>query len=125
MRTMYPQFTWSVQGEAIVFRGKIRVKPEFSEYSLEIKYEKGCSPKVYVKNPQLVPNAPHVYPSDRRLCLYHPDNFKWSDDKLVAKEIMQWTQAWLYFYECWLDTGNWYGPEAPHGGAKSEIPSDK
>ena len=34
--------------------------------------------------------------------------------KLVAKEIMSWTIAWLYFYEAWLQTGKWFGPESHH-----------
>ena len=118
MKALFPKFSAKVQGHKVVFKGKLRVKPEFQEYSLEIIYDGDKKPKVYVRHPELAPNAPHIYPQGRYLCLYHPSNFTWTAEKLVAKEIMQWTIAWLYFYECWLDTGVWYGPEVAHGELK-------
>jgi len=33
----------------------------------------------------------------------------------VAGDIMGWTAGWIYFYEYWLQTGEWIGPEVPHG----------
>ena len=42
-------------------------------------------------------------------------NYNWNVDKLIAKDIVPWTAAWIYFYEYWLRTGEWVGPEAPHG----------
>lgn len=120
MKALYPQFRSVVRGDKVEFRGKIRVKPEFSEYSIRIVYEGGYKPKVYVEMPVLLPNTPHVYPGGY-LCLYHPKYFRWTADKLIAKEIMQWTIAWLYFYECWKDTGVWYGPEVAHGEPKDDT----
>ena len=31
---------------------------------------------------------------------------------------MDWTIAWIYFYEVWLETKIWYGPEASHNNKK-------
>ena len=33
---------------------------------------------------------------------------------LIARYIVPWAAAWLYFYEVWLDLGVWLGPEVPH-----------
>ena len=29
--------------------------------------------------------------------------------KFLSKTIVPWTVEWLYFYELWLATGEWYG----------------
>ena len=33
---------------------------------------------------------------------------------------MDWTIAWIYFYEVWLETNIWYGPEVPHNNNKEK-----
>lgn len=71
---------------------------------------------------QLVPNAPHTY-SEGNICLYYPGNFHWRQGMLIAGRIMQWTIAWIYFYEAWLETGVWFGPEVPHGESPKEEDS--
>lgn len=81
------------------------------------KNELGNTPKVFVLSPQLVDCPKHTY-KEGCLCLYHPDNFKWNAHKLVAQEIMQWTCAWIYCYEYWLQSGEWVGPEVAHSKQK-------
>ncbi|WP_295212547.1 hypothetical protein [uncultured Chryseobacterium sp.] len=113
MKQKYPQFKHKQEGNTIIFEGTLQVKPEFPVYTISIIYRGSLSPIVKVLNPQLVENPPHVYKSeDNKLCLYHPKNFKWTKEKFIAKEILEWTAGWLYFYEVWLETGVWYGPEA-------------
>ncbi|WP_294322708.1 hypothetical protein [uncultured Chryseobacterium sp.] len=113
MKQKYPQFKHKQEGNTITFEGTLQVKPEFPVYTISIIYRGSLSPIVKVLNPQLVENPPHVYKSeDNKLCLYHPKNFKWTKEKFIAKEILEWTAGWLYFYEVWLETGVWYGPEA-------------
>ncbi|WBX96036.1 hypothetical protein [Chryseobacterium gambrini] len=113
MKQRYPQFKHKQEGGNIVFTGTLQVKPEFPVYTISITYRGGASPIVKVINPQLVENPPHVYKlADNKLCLYNPKNFTWTKEKLIAKEILEWTAGWLYFYEVWLETGIWYGPEA-------------
>ena len=97
------------------------VMPELPIYNVSVYYRFNLSPKVFVNSPVLDEKCPHVF-RDNSLCLYHRDNYKWNADKLVATSIMEWTIAWIYFYEAWLQTGEWYGPEVPHGsGVKKEI----
>ena len=113
MKQRYPQFKHKKEGNTIVFEGTLQVKPEFPVYTISILYRGSLPPIVKVVNPQLVENPPHVYRSaENKLCLYHPNNFNWTKEKFVAKEIIEWTAGWLYFYEVWLETGVWYGPEA-------------
>jgi len=115
MRSRYPQFKHTrTKDGCIVFKGKLRVKPELPEYEVKILYCGDKSPKVYILNPAPVEGAPHIYSNTKSLCLYHPDNFKWHGGKLIAEDIMGWTAGWIYFYEYWLQTGKWVGPEVPH-----------
>jgi len=119
MKSKYPQFQSKKMGDSIVFTGDLFVKPELPIYSLSIEYKGNLRPTVKVIYPILVEKPPHTF-ADKSLCLYHSDNFKWNADKLIAKEIMQWTIAWIYFYEYWLQTGKWIGPEVPHNTEKKD-----
>lgn len=70
-------------------------------------------PEVKIESPKIHSDAPHRY-SDGSLCLYFPQDNDWSPSKFIAKTIVPWTALWLAFYEIWLDTDHWYGPEASH-----------
>lgn len=120
MRQKYPQFKSKIEGNSIIFTGDLQVKPEFPKYKVSVEYRNSLSPIVKILSPQLVDNPPHVY-SEKKLCLYHPDNFKWKKEKLISNEIIEWTSAWIYFYEVWLETGKWYEPEAPHNIQKQDY----
>lgn len=113
MKSKYPQFKSKRVGDKVIFTGELFIRPELPKYFISIEYNGIISPKVTVLSPPLVEASPHTYP-DKSLCLYHPKNFHWSADKLVAKQIMDWTIEWIYFYEYWLQTGTWIGPEVPH-----------
>lgn len=113
MRKAYPQFT-SHGGEGEYrFRGPLQPQEEGEAYSVDIYYQAGQSPTVFVRKPELEDDPPHTY-KDNSLCLYHPSVFRWHEGRLIARYIVPWTKAWLYFYEQWLDLGVWYGPEVPH-----------
>lgn len=115
MKQRYPHFKSKKRGKYdIEFTGDLQVKSELPIYTISIRYRGNKSPIVKVIKPALVDNAPHIYPTERNLCLYHPANFNWCKEKLIANEIMEWTAVWIYFYEVWLQTNKWYGPEAPH-----------
>lgn len=117
MRSLWPQFTHKCVGNKIIFTGCLKVSEEIQEYKIKVVYDGGSAPRVYILRPQLVDNPKHVY-KEGCLCLYHPDNFKWNAHKLVAQEIMQWTCAWIYCYEYWLQSGEWVGPEVAHNNQK-------
>lgn len=121
MRTLYSGFQAVQTDTELSFVGTLQVRDDLPEYKIKIRYRGSLSPYVTVLSPKLVENPPHVYPEGKRLCLYHPDNYRWTINKLIAKEIVPWTAAWIYFYEYWLRTGEWIGPEAPHGTSKEEL----
>lgn len=114
MRSRYPQFAREGRDGIYTFRGGLRPRPESVEYQVLVKYCLLKKPGVWITSPTIVPDAPHRYPSDLSLCLYYPDDFIWRKDTSLARYILPWTAAWLYFYEQWLETGVWLGPEAPH-----------
>lgn len=119
MKSKFPQFKSKQKGDNIVFTGDLFIKPELPVYNVSIEYKGNLRPTVKVISPALVEKPPHTF-ADKSLCLYHSDNFKWSSDKLIAKEIMHWTIAWIYFYEYWLQTGKWIGPEVSHNTEKKD-----
>lgn len=115
MRNLYPQFKASKKSEdEVEFTGQLQVKPELPVYTVSIVYRGQESPIIKVISPKLVENAKHVYRNNGALCLYHPKDFTWNGERLIAKEIVSWTAAWIYFYEAWLQKSVWYGPEAEH-----------
>ena len=121
MRSKYPQFKVKKKSKSeFEFIGSLQVKPEFPVYTVSITYRGSSSPLVKVLSPELVSNPPHFYKQTQTLCLYHPDNFKWTKEKLVATDIVSWTAAWIYFYEVWLEKEIWYAPEAPHTTQKNQ-----
>jgi hypothetical protein len=83
-------------------------------FRVGIFYKGALPPKVYLLRPMLADNAPHVYRKDGSLCVYYFADWTWSEDKHLASTIVPWTIVWLYFYEIWLETGEWLGDEAPH-----------
>lgn len=87
-------------------------------YPFDGSYSK--SPSVWVIRPAISENAPHRYP-DKSLCLYFPKDHSWTPYFFISKTIIPWSALWLAFYEIWLDTDVWYGPEAPHKNGEKKI----
>lgn len=115
MKSRYPHFKYKQNGDNdIVFTGDLFIKPELPIYTVSIHYRGNLSPIVKILNPVLVKDPPHYYKSSDSVCLYHPDNYKWRKENLIASNIISWTIAWIYFYEYWLQTGDWVGPEVSH-----------
>ena len=83
-------------------------------YQVVVNYKMSESPKVFVTEPQLE-RPPHLY-DDGSLCLYYPKDVgkRWERNSKIAETIIPWTALWLHYYELYLETGEWLGPEAPH-----------
>jgi hypothetical protein len=113
MRKYFPDFKYRRKGNNVVFTGDLFVTPEIPIYTVSIECGIDISPIVKVKNPVLHPKAPHIF-KGKCLCLYHKNNFRWDDKKLITNEIIHWTISWIYFYEYWLQSGEWVAPEIPH-----------
>jgi hypothetical protein len=118
MKASYPHFRSYVAGGRLFFVGKIQASYEMPEYEIRIEYRFDKMPKVKVLAPILVSNCPHYYKKEDCICLYKPENFKWSASISLADYIVSWTTCWLYFYDIWKDCGKWLGPEALHEGNK-------
>lgn len=107
-------FTWrSAKNRSFTILIKLKPSETSQIYQVKITFGNGQEPNAFVIFPQLKNGSPHQYP-DGSLCLYHPDDFNWTDEKLLADWIVPWVSAWLFFYEGWLETGIWYGEEASH-----------
>lgn len=112
IRERFPQFSYSHTKNA--WTGTMRPTSQSAKYLVEISYRPYSVPNVFVLKPRLHPDAPHVYKANGSLCLYYPEDKSWSSRKLLGNTIFLWTAEWLYYYELWLATGRWFGPEAPH-----------
>lgn len=85
------------------------------------------SPMVLVLDPPLVRRpaeperpVPHLYARPEpalppHLCLYWPPGREFDASMYLADTIIPWAAEWLMYYELWHVTGEWAGPEAPHG----------
>jgi hypothetical protein len=60
---------------------------------------------------------PHINP-DGSLCLHVMGD--WQPWMYIADYIVPWVSTWLYFYEVWYATGNWFG-----GGTHPDKPEHR
>jgi hypothetical protein len=117
MRSRFPQFAFRRVSGRPTWIGDLQPDPESAIYRVRITMCPPKSPRVCVTTPALRRDAPHIYP-DRYLCLHYPPDESWQPSKFIADTIVPWAAYWLACYELWLLTGEWYGPEAPHGRHK-------
>lgn len=94
------------------------VKPQFSPFTVEVRYAVGLFPQTRILKPELVRlpdnpegQLPHVYPpaGDPRLCLFDPEAGEWDSAMALAHTIVPWAMDWIVCYELWLMTGRWTG----------------
>ena len=80
------------------------VKPQFSRFTLEVRYTVGKFPETRILNPELARlpenlegSLPHVYPpaDDPQLCLFDPDEGQWSPAMLISRSILPWAIDWI------------------------------
>src|SRR5215207_3115242 len=87
MKAFYPQFAVKQRDEGkIEWVGALRPSPRIKPYRVSIIHAGDARPKVRVLSPLIKESAPHMH-SDGTLCLYHPDNFKWSSAKLISSTL--------------------------------------
>ncbi|HYC87140.1 MAG TPA: hypothetical protein VEB86_18030 [Chryseosolibacter sp.] len=113
LKVKYKQFSVRGDRDSLKAIGTLRPTARSVEYTIELKYKSGNSPRVFVLSPELTKNfkgedIPHVYEGDR-LCLYHPDFREFRISDTLADTIVPWTALWLYYYEVWHVTGEWLG----------------
>ena len=93
-------------------------------YTVELEYQVPTRPRIRVVRPtlRLAPGRerlPHVFEGNE-LCLHILG--EWRPDQVISDFIVPWISAWLFFYEVWLATGEWFGgghePSSSKSGAK-------
>jgi hypothetical protein len=108
------------------------LKPNRTRYKVQIRYQAPLiiqipdpyrfQPRVQVldpvlqRHPKTNASIPHVYrdddnPTTPYLCLFDPRAEEWSPFDLIATTTVPWTVLHLHYYEGWLLTGKWLGPE--------------
>lgn len=106
----FPGSTVALGPNRLTWTGELQPSSLSRIYSVHLQYD-GChSPTVRVTAPVLEPrpdaSLPHVY-RDGSLCLHVPG--EWGRDMLIADSIVPWTAEWLFNYELWKVTGEWFG----------------
>lgn len=120
----FPGFKWKANRKGgLVWKGVFQPTSDSPEYHVRVCHDPGFAPRVYVDSPVLPKDAPHRYP-DGNLCLYWPDEWRWTPRESIAKTLLPWTALWLYYYEIWLFCGKWLGPSSPHGLPKAQPDED-
>jgi hypothetical protein len=95
-------------------------------YTLQIVYPQGRTPRVVVREPDLVALAdgrrlPHVYEQQPpHLCLYLPGTGEWDNSMRISETIVPWAILWLFYFEEWLESDDWKG-----GGIHPKVPATK
>lgn len=117
MKKAFPQFTFRYERGIPVWRGTLQPTDDSPNYAVKVCYREHTTPKVWVTEPQLRPQAPHCYKGGS-LCLFYPKDGSWKPTLTLADTFIPWTALWLVFYEYWVWTGEWYGPSVPHGQDK-------
>ena len=107
------------RGGLLEMEGTLQPSPCSAVYRLRLVKQAGKVPQIWVVEPELHPDAPHLH-EDRSLCLYFHEDWLWRESQLISRTILPWAALWLGFYELWLDTGIWYGPEAPHAAPEEK-----
>jgi len=111
IRGRFPHFARSGSRGEAVWTGTLQPRQSSPAYRVVIRYRIGSIPRVTVTWPQVAPSAPHRF-ADGTLCLYWAKEWQWRGDMIIAQTIIPWTSLWLYYYELWLDTGEWLGPSS-------------
>jgi hypothetical protein len=113
LRHEFPQFQFVWEHGTGIWRGTLQPREISPIYSIMIKYAVGLRPKVWVTKPQIRYDSPHIF-KDNSLCLWWYKEWDWSPTEDISKTVVPWAAIWLYYYELWMDNGEWLGPSAPH-----------
>ncbi len=137
MRARFPQFNAATnRGNWVRWVGTLKPTALSRTYTVEIAYEIPGRPEIRVVSPALetrpgCDRLPHVF-SEGQLCVHQAH--EWRGDQVVARSVVPWVSAWLYFYEVWHATGLWLGegthPDLPQhrtvpGAAECTSPAPR
>lgn len=139
MRAIYPNLRLIVDGRwGCIWEGPLRGfdRPYTTRITYIVARSLGqcdvssqmLTPRAQVLAPNLLAECdgrrpPHVYGVSPYpdLCLYDPAGAEWRPDMLLAESFVPWSAQWLAFYEIWLITGRWTGPERHPERSSSDV----
>ncbi|NWL02857.1 hypothetical protein NYQ10_20690 [Flavobacterium johnsoniae] len=108
-------------GTRLEWVGYLTPTPFSRSYKVKIDYLLGKSPDIYILEPKKLRMPAgervlkHVYnQKTQQLCLFYPDGIQWNRGRLLSDTILMWASEWLFFYEIWLETGEWKGGGTSH-----------
>lgn len=113
IKIKYKQFEVSLTRNTLKAVGEIQPTARSEKYKIEVRYSFKKQPEVRVLKPDLSLNfngdkIPHIYPG-KILCLHQPKYREFTYSDYLSETIIPWTSLWLYHYEIWQVTGEWYG----------------
>ena len=107
-------------GEGCLLAGRLKwlyvtsPSPLSREYTIRIEMASDLPPSIFVDDPDIEfiaggRDLPHVYHNPTRLCLYLPGTQEWQPSMRLDQTVVPWTSLWLFYFECWLISGEWKG----------------
>lgn len=121
LNSKYEGLTGSgIYANKLIWLQKVKPSPSSKIYTLKIEYDMSV-PKVYLNNQGILKSTedtiPHNYYTDYKsdknqivqLCLFYPKKNEWKKYMYIADTIIPWAIEWIYYYEIWRITGEWYG----------------
>jgi hypothetical protein len=110
-----------------VWRGIIEVRENGQTYVIDMDAgeRSGARVQILVREPILVPykdtgRPPHTF-ADGSLCINERTA---TAHEFHADTTVPWIYSWFYFYERWVETGVWYGPQAEGHELGAAKPAD-
>lgn len=125
----FPDASCYINKDALHWSGVLCPSPLSRRYRVEMVYKPIKSPRIYVYDERIstmdISKIPHHFEIDKdsgkiALCLY--TNGEFTPHKWLSKTIIPWAVEWLFHYEIWLSTGNWYGGgKHPNTGSRKKL----
>jgi hypothetical protein len=129
LRSVFPDADLKLKPDRLSWTGYLQPSALSRTYTAHVLYTLRRYPNVRILAPELQATEtgflPHTY-DDGSLCLH--DAGQWSASMLVVDTIISWTAEWLFHYELWLATSEWYGdhdPSAPPREHYDDLPAPK
>lgn len=120
LKHTYPESKGSIEKNRLHWSCELQPTPLSQTYKIKIttkpRFAGNYTPEIYVLSPKPLKMAegktslPHVFDHKKQqICLYDNRCGEWNCSMSIAETIVPWAAEWLYFYEIWVMTGEWYG----------------
>jgi hypothetical protein len=110
---LYDQMSLKLVNGKAIWSGRWRPTDLSDTYEIQVSYRFLGRPVISILSPKLElakgkKRLPHVYKGGQYdICVHIKTD--WHYSMRISHTIMPWISQWLYFYEVWLQTGEWIG----------------